>query len=132
MTGRELEKRLQLQEDREAIRELMARYCWTIDEGKHEEFVNLFSDEMDFEGVAIESRLGVAGYLKEEPEWIVKFDKDGAIIPDSIIGIPRYSIEGIDEEINYSFENPLDISATVKEFIRPKDSTDVLPLLQFI
>jgi hypothetical protein len=62
MNNRALEKRLQLLEDREAIKELRAKYCWTVDEGKFEEFLNLFTDDVDCD-------FGSLGTFKGKSEW---------------------------------------------------------------
>ena len=62
MSNKELEKRLQQLEDREAIKELRARYCWTVDEGKYEEFLSLFTDD-------VECDFGNLGTFKGKAEW---------------------------------------------------------------
>ena len=41
--------RLQGHEDREEIRALNARYCWTIDFGRYEEWIDCFTEDGVFE-----------------------------------------------------------------------------------
>jgi hypothetical protein len=62
MTNEELGEKLQMLEDREKIKELRASYCWTVDEGKFEEFVDLFTDDVDCD-------FGSLGAFKGKAEW---------------------------------------------------------------
>jgi hypothetical protein len=62
MSNKDLEVRLQMLEDREAIKELRASYCWTIDEGRLDEFLDLFTDE-------VEADFGDLGVFKGKAEW---------------------------------------------------------------
>lgn len=62
MENKDLEKRIQVLKDREAIRELLSNYCWTIDNGKYEDFLELFMDDVvcDF---------GDLGHFSNKVEW---------------------------------------------------------------
>lgn len=57
-----LEKRIQDIENREAIKELFANYCWNIDSGSYEEFLDLFTDDVTCD-------FGDIGSFNNKEEW---------------------------------------------------------------
>ncbi len=58
---KELERRIQLLEDKEGIRECLARYCFNADVGRVEEYADTFAPDgyLEMEGRRLEGREGL-------------------------------------------------------------------------
>lgn len=64
MAEKDLEKRIQELEDREAIKEVVARYCYYVDKKKLEELMALFHDKVELNAGSLGSYHGKAEVRK--------------------------------------------------------------------